>query len=62
MKKRIIGAILMMVSIVGLASCSLGFVVPTTTTMNLFHVHSYKETVIEPTCEEEGYTLFKWYV
>ena len=59
MKKRIIGAILMVASLVGLASCSLGFVVPTTTTMDLFHVHSYKETVIEPTCEEEGYTLFK---
>ena len=35
MKKRIIGAILMVASLVGLASCSLGFVVPTTTTMDL---------------------------
>ncbi len=59
MKKRILGAFLLLSSVIGLSSCSLGFVVPTTTTMDLFHVHSYKETVIEPTCEEEGYTLFK---
>ena len=59
MKKRILGAFLLLTSVIGLSSCSLDFVVPTTTTMDLFHVHSYKETVIEPTCEEEGYTLFK---
>lgn len=59
MKKRILGAFLLLTSVIGLSSCSLGFVVPTTTTMDLFHVHSYKETVIEPTCEEEGYTLFR---
>ena len=53
LRKRIIALVLLILfSLSFLTSCDFDWSKP-------FHIHSYEETVIEPTCEEEGYTLKK---
>ena len=53
LRNRLIALVLLILfSLLSLTSCQIDW-------SNPFHVHSYVESVVEPTCEEKGYTLKK---